>query len=138
MKPILRRCWVCRCRRNISSITEINQDVKYFITVWRLLSVHYYISIIISVYVYILSAYLFLSFVSDTIFLFTLFCCCWLTFRVDLDVFGWCCCDAGDLVLAKMPPLEPGDLFGVDVWIMLTTDVFLPVQPTMIYHIRIS
>ena len=73
------------------------------------------ISIIVSVYAYILSVYLFLSFVSDTIFLFTLSCCCWLTFRVDLDVFCWCCCDAGDLVLAKIPPLEPGDLFGVDV-----------------------
>ena len=131
MNPILRRCWVCRCRSNISSITENNYNVKLLLRVWRSQSFQIHISNIILVYVCTLSAYLFLSFVSDIIFLFTLFCCCWLTFRVDLDVLGWCCCDAGDLVLAKIPPLEPGDLFGVDVWIMLTTDVFLPVQPRM-------
>lgn len=57
---------------------------------------------------------LFLSFVSVTMFLFTLVGC-WLNIGVDLDVFGWCCCDAGDLAFADATPLEPGDLFGVDV-----------------------
>ena len=63
---------------------------------------------------YNFNSYLFLSFVSDTIFLFTLVGC-WLSEGVDLEVFGWCCCDTGDLVFPEATPLEPGDLFGVDV-----------------------
>ena len=67
--------------------------------------------------------------VSDIKFLFTLCCCC----CADLGV-ACCCCDAGDLICGVVN--DPGDLFGVDVWTMLTTDVFLLVQPINIKIIK--
>ena len=48
-----------------------------------------------------------------------------------MDLCIACCCDAGDLMCVVLD--DPGDLFGVDVWTMLTTDVFLLVQPINIW-----
>ena len=69
--------------------------------------------------------------VSDIKFLFTLCCCC----CADLGVASCCCCcDAGDLICGVVD--DPGNLFGVDVCTMLTTDVFLLVHPINIKIIK--